>query len=302
MNSPKARLRWEAYQRMARIYKKLGRAMEKMNPVQKMSDLELYEFDLRGVIVLRNALSRDSVDRVNAIIERAQGQDSYHKFSCLDLDPLFLDLITDGRIVGICSQLCGPFYRLDHEYCIQENPRKERLMTANVHGGPWQDDGTSMYGWFGGEPKCNQIVVGFNLYPANKGDGGLVFLPGSHKSNVPIHGGDLTRMLGGRPEDCASWHCFEAPELGIGDVLVFTEALIHGTVEWRPADRPRRILYYRFCPGHSAWRDYESQRKYATLARNDLERRLLNGPYVGDFEGRPKNKPLHPSWRPRTVE
>ena len=35
-------------------------------------------------------------------------------------------------------------------------------------------------------------------------------------------------------------------------MLIFTEALIHGTAEWR-ADHERRTLLYKYSPPHSSW-------------------------------------------------
>ena len=37
-----------------------------------------------------------------------------------------------------------------------------------------------------------------------------------------------------------------------GDVLIFTEALIHGTAVWQ-SDEERRTLLYKYSPPHSSW-------------------------------------------------
>ena len=37
-----------------------------------------------------------------------------------------------------------------------------------------------------------------------------------------------------------------------GDVLIFTEALIHGTMPW-DADHERRTMLFKYSPPHSTW-------------------------------------------------
>lgn len=42
------------------------------------------------------------------------------------------------------------------------------------------------------------------------------------------------------------------PQLAAGDLPIFTEALIHGSMPWAAA-RERRALLYKYSPGHSTW-------------------------------------------------
>lgn len=42
------------------------------------------------------------------------------------------------------------------------------------------------------------------------------------------------------------------PQLKAGDVLIFTEALIHGTATWQGREE-RRALLYKYSPPHSSW-------------------------------------------------
>ena len=39
-----------------------------------------------------------------------------------------------------------------------------------------------------------------------------------------------------------------SPSLGAGDLLIFSEALVHGTMRWN-SDKPRRSLLYKYSPG-----------------------------------------------------
>jgi ectoine hydroxylase-related dioxygenase (phytanoyl-CoA dioxygenase family) len=59
-----------------------------------------------------------------------------------------------------------------------------------------------------------------------------------------------------------------------GDVLIFTEALTHGTLAWQ-APYVRRSLLYKYAPGHSTW-GTQYQTTLAALATSGLlsERQL----------------------------
>ena len=69
-------------------------------------------------------------------------------------------------------------------------------------------------------------------------------------------------------------------------MLIFTEALVHGTRRWQ-SDHRRRSLLYKYSPGYSAWGNAERMQRYEDLATNDLQRALLRPPYVGGRERLP---------------
>jgi hypothetical protein len=78
------------------------------------------------------------------------------------------------------------------------------------------------------------------------------------------------------------------PEVLAGDLLVFSEAALHGTLPWT-ADHQRRTVIYRFAPAGSAYgRGYLAQRGDDTDAMwplktlegmTDAQRAVLLPPY-----------------------
>jgi ectoine hydroxylase-related dioxygenase (phytanoyl-CoA dioxygenase family) len=48
------------------------------------------------------------------------------------------------------------------------------------------------------------------------------------------------------------WPCVVTPEIPTGSVVLFTEAVTHGTAPWR-ADHERRTLLYKYCVSYMAW-------------------------------------------------
>ena len=93
---------------------------------------------------------------------------------------------------------------------------------------------------------CDDFVVFPYLDDVLPGDGGLLVVPGSHKSEF-----DRPPQLfnQGRVEG-------EVP-LGVvnitpaaGDVVIMPECVTHGVLPWRAPDRQRRVLTLRYRPHH----------------------------------------------------
>ena len=74
-------------------------------------------------------------------------------------------------------------------------------------------------------------------------------------------------------------HYVAQPALEAGDVLFFTEALVHGTMPWT-AGHQRRALLYKYSPGHSSWAgSYYDISKYEGLT--EQQKRMLLPPSIG---------------------
>ena len=111
-------------------------------------------------------------------------------------------------------------------------------------------------------------VITFFLTGAAEGDGGFACVPGSHKSNY------LDLLL---PDVLQ-------PAVEAGAVLIFTEALVHGTMPWT-ADHERRCLLYKYSPGHSAWdRDGYDLADYRSFHLTERRRRIMQPPHVGGHQ------------------
>ena len=97
---------------------------------------------------------------------------------------------------------------------------------------------------------------------------GFVGVLGSHKACINSYKPPLDSPL------------VTNPALKAGDMLIFTEALVHGTVRWKSTQR-RRSLLYKYSPGYSTWAKAENLDAYLDMAQNDVQRDLLRPPYVG---------------------
>lgn len=234
-----------------------------------MNISEHYLLDSIGFLRYPAFLSATQVELANERIDELIPRSIQCNFRFLDLDPLFLDLLSHPTVMEICSALMGCGFRFDHvlgrQQGVQEPP--------NLHGGRTGAHGAMRYLREGNVTYCGQLAFGFSLCEQGGDFGGFTFLPGSHRSGFPITG---QRVLTDVLESNAEHDALICPSLAAGDMIVFFESLIHGCSKWR-GPTTRRSIYYQFTSRNVAWRSYGA---YSHLARNDLERALMLPPFV----------------------
>ncbi len=229
---------------------------------------ERYEFDLRGYMVRRNALSPEAVrDLRLAVVDlghsRAGDTIQSQRFTGhLAEHTVFRELIDHPAVLEPLLELCGPNVRLDHTYGITMRPGTGGL---GLHGGGTPHDPAQYYRVENGRMFNGLVAVQWALVDHRHGDGGFGCIPGSHKSSFAFPGSmpDLVT---------------EVP-LAAGDVVIFTEALTHCTIPWRGAG-DRLSMLYKYAPGFLAWGlDHQDHRALLPLM-SERQRRFLQPPAV----------------------
>jgi len=226
------------------------------------SDLEMqqYLFDLQGYLVIHDVLGRAELAELNRLIDAQQlpspqerirfgsaagvhGAD--HGF--LNWGEPFCRLLDHEAIMPILRFRLGDCFRLDRLYGI-------RMHKGQTMGSMHADYGASARNSFAkpGERfhfATNGIYEGFTVVAWNLADagptcGGFWCIPGSHKSNFKLPG-----QIFEAPEKAP---CVVIPEVPAGSVILFTEAVMHGTAPWT-AEHERRTLLYKYCVSQMAW-------------------------------------------------
>jgi len=234
-----------------------------------MSDAERFRFDLQGFLIRRAVLSPGDVAALNAAVEvldlpRPGSDIASQRFSgFLPIARRFRDLIDHAAVLEIVRETCGPNVRLDHVYGIVMGARTPGL---GLHGGGTPFDPAQHYRVDAGRIRTGLIAAQWALVDHPPGGGGFMCVPGSHKSAFPL------------PSTFDRELAVQVP-LGAGDVVVFTEALTHGTLPWQ-GDEQRRTLLYKYSPGNSAYSNVQwpPELVEACTARQRL---LLQPPSVG---------------------
>lgn len=212
------------------------------------SDTERYLFDLRGYVVRHGVVDPPFVtvlrQAADALVVRPPGADlaSQRFDGLLDTIGPFDELLDHPDALALLREVCGPTVRLDHAYGITMAPGTAGL---GLHGGGTPHDPAQSYQWHDGRMWNGLVGVMWGLAPSGPGDGGFCCIPGSHKANLPLPD-DLATDI-----ERAEGPVVEVP-LPPGSMLLFSEALTHGTLPWRGRE-PRCTVVFKYAPGHLAW-------------------------------------------------
>jgi hypothetical protein len=214
-----------------------------------MTDEERYLFDLRGYVVVPGAIDAETLARMNVWLDakaeedpkwRGQ-QDNLHLDYLLTWNDDFRCLLDNPVVLPYLKELMGDQLRLDHDYAIFLQPGGGGL---GLHCGALPYDPSQYYHVFQGRMYSGLTVAVYALTDVPPGMGGFCCVPGSHRNNF---------------ETPASLRSLDPPSEAIvqvparaGDCVIFTEALLHGTLPWR-GPGVRRTLYFKYSPCHSTW-------------------------------------------------
>jgi hypothetical protein len=239
------------------------------------TDDERYRFDVQGFVVRRGVLAADDIARLHAEIDAlalpdaADSIQSQRFAGLLEAGGLLRDLMDHPAVLDIVRELCGPQVRLDHAYGITMAPGTNGL---GLHGGAVPFDPAQYYLVDATGIHTGLVAVQWAVSDHAPGDGGFCCVPGSHKAQFAT------------PASMGFDHPLvrEVP-LFAGDVVVFTEALTHGTLPWKAAHQRRSVLY-KYSPGSSSW-DRRPACSEATLPLlSPQQQRLCQPPSVAWHE------------------
>ena len=226
-------------------------------------DMQDYLFDLRGYIILENAISPDLVARLNKAIdpfldlEYGKWRGNVQRFDNNGDAGIELQNIVEGG---------APFEELiDHpawyerllRYCGEKNTYVEGLFIDEcfasirrtggffpVHSGNQDGVVRNQFRFINNMFRCGQVNILLALTDVGPGDGGTMAIPGSHKSNFA------------HPDMLKTWEerkhmdqMVGAVEIHLkkGDVLMFVDGLAHGA-STRTNPGERRVVIYRYGP------------------------------------------------------
>ncbi len=216
-----------------------------------------YLFDLQGYLVIKDVLTPKEIVVLNRHIDEQllPTPGKVQRFGSapegagfLQWGKPFCDLLHHPKIMPVLRFRLGDCFRLDRLYGMymrQGMPRGHlhadygaTAPTARVKPGEY-------YSFRNNQIHDGFVVVTWNLSDTGPESGGFCCIPGSHKSNFK-----LPPEIAGHPEKAA---CVVSPEAPAGSVILFSEALTHGTAAWT-GKHERRSLLYKYCVSNIAWK------------------------------------------------
>ena len=224
-----------------------GRDVVPMTPAQK------YLFDLKGFILLPALLSEEELVPIRAhqhkfLYERESlpphERDNHGGPSQILLDhPAVVGVLNEVLShQALASEECYGF-RYDHTYTSHRQAGHDNF-GPHGGGGYFNFRGNShIYQMQPGKVHSGLTRVVWELNEVGEGDGGTLFLPGSHKAAFP-----RSEELSER--DSPLWESYICPA---GSAVIFTEALCHSGTRWTNQQRDRLTLFTCYDTVNSKW-------------------------------------------------
>ena len=235
----------------------------------EMTDREKFLFDLQGFLVVPGFLSQDELDCLNTAVDASvdrRGEDgnsniagsktlggthkrgmysgmlSWPKPHCQP----FRDLIVHAKAIPYLNTIHGRGWRLDHSpFILTSDYGTEGLV---IHG------------------STDRRFDGAQYYTC--------VIPGSHKANFSC------------PQEVREWEIDKNVVYNIpckaGDLVIFSESTLHGTIPWSSKVRERRSLLIRYSPKylHFAGGYYDTEFPEWVDELTEAQRSVLEPPYI----------------------
>lgn len=271
-----------------------------------LTPAQRYEFDLKGCLVLRQAVAADLVQRLDAALARLEGRgpeelpantvpswtpaiNEYRLMGLLECDEVFHELIDHPALLAPARELVPQPCRLAEAYSIT------RLKGFGV---PLHSQRESDYRMTHAGPRTALLKCVVNLGDVGPEDGPMIVFEGTHKLAVPfpfnlVHpewkptgvDGEIEQVFLAESKDKHKIRWEEIPgyrELHVqaGDVILMTDDLWHGAKALH-SNRRRRTLYYSYVPYHYPnWHGIPYSKELKQRV-DPARRQLLAGPFVG---------------------
>ena len=243
---------------------------------KQISNIEKYLFDLNGYIVIQNALNKSEVKACNKIIEKLKklknlewkgyvhghnygGKEGLNLQQIYEAGKPFEKLIDHPSWINHMLEFVGGEGTFDHQHgplFIDENFANVRGPgdAIGIHSGNHEGTQRGHYRYENGKMHSGQVNVLVALTDIDKGDGGTVVIPASHKSNFKHPEFDQNKMLKGRVSHAEFMTGSKEVYLKQGDALLFVDSLCHGSAK-RTNKGERRVVIYRYGPSWGFFRN-----------------------------------------------
>jgi hypothetical protein len=262
----------------------------------EMTEREKFLFDLQGFLHIKNFLNADEVKALNDaldanvvpmeeyewtgpnqyaggmdgdyMIRTANGMFTWEQPWCQP----FRDLMAHSKAIPYLNSLFGRGWRLEGGPSV--------IMARKGCGGHGlhgytsrQYDGAQHYTYANGQFRTGMTILQYQLRDIEAGMGGVTVMPGSHKANFKC------------PEDIMLHNTDKEAVRNIGckagDLVIFMETTIHGSLPWK-LEYERRSLLYHYTPKFCSFGTgiYETKMPEWCDELTEVQKAVLEPPYV----------------------
>jgi hypothetical protein len=226
-------------------------------PPVELTEEQKYILDTRGWLVVPAVLSEDEIAEMREFCYRLhRDRESVPLSQRSSIGGPLQPLIDHPLVVGFMNEFVAhPPLASEHGYGFRLEGsfltiRSRGHDNFRLHGGSgmFNFPGNShVYCCRPGAANSGLTRVVWELNPVAKGDGGTMFLTGSHKAafKPPASTQDPNSPL---------WETYDCPA---GSALFFTEAITHTGAQWRNADRDRVAIFNCYNTINAKWHEWE---------------------------------------------
>lgn len=228
-----------------------------------MNEEQRFAFDAFGFLTVEDALPTEQLAELKVMVdEKGSNLRSQQKKAGGFWSQAFVDLLDVPVVSALLDEIYGgapetglPAFRIDHINVHTHGTFNKNLAGSTLHNGnqrlldPDLPRGLqTIYSACDPHTRAFEnglVAVAYELEDTVCNDGGFGCLPGSHKahSRVPDEWRDTSR--GVHP-------MITRVPARAGTAIIFTEALVHGTLPWT-APSTRNTLFYKYTPSWESW-------------------------------------------------
>jgi hypothetical protein len=240
-----------------------------------MTDEQKFFFDLRGYLLLPAVLPPAQIEAIREHLYA--GGDGFTGPAQELLDhPVVADVLHE---ILSDTEPAEEYYsfRCENSFTTIRRPDWKSGATEIPHVvWPPQRANAVRYQCRGGKIFSGLTRVVWEINAVRAGEGGTLFLPGSHKANFAWPESVLAK-------DNPHMWTYECPP---GSVIVFTESLLHAATDWKSPDSDRCAVFNCY---NSLWSQWHRLNLSHELIESMPEKRrsLFRGVYAHDFTVRP---------------
>ncbi|HEY0828884.1 MAG TPA: phytanoyl-CoA dioxygenase family protein [Bacilli bacterium] len=224
----------------------------------ELTEVQKFLFDLKGYIVFPNVFTGDQVSAMKEQVEQinqekqnrsaAEQKAGIVQGSTIPGGPSEV-ILSNPIVKGTLHHLIGPDIRLDQVFSVVRE--KGQGDTQGPHqGGPMRNPHFH-YHFTQGQSYSGLTRMVVELNSVGKDDGGTVFLPGSHKANLPV-------PASFREHKDTYSSPFEGYEAPAGSVVFFSENTCHAGPVWNNPNHSRVAILFAFCNIGMRWHRYSN--------------------------------------------
>ena len=237
-----------------------GEMLPKVNadglPVVSLTQEQKYVFDMRGWLLVPGVLAEEEIGPMRQFCYRLQrDRESLPEEQRTIFGAPLQPLMDHPVVVGFMNEfLATPYlaseecygFRMEMSFPALRSSRDAEPFKFHPHNGNgyfrMPGDG-HMYHCLPGKAHSGLTRVIWELNEVEKGDGGTLFISGSHKSAFTAPESAYT------PES-PLWDTYSCPA---GSVVFFTEAVSHSGVPWANPERDRVAVFNAYNDVNSRW-------------------------------------------------